>query len=320
MKITTHLRFLMITACLIFFLFQNTYSQSKITSQPNSITFTINASKYKSTSIPNLFNALITNHTYDFYLIDSIDYLSFCKSNNILKTDSLNIRNFYTVKILHELFTSQTASNCSKGLILDIPYFWHWCQDNPRHKIYFTSSNKLLKNCKPPKEFSRYSSYADIDRTPYLFLSDMVSNVPNYYSKSCDTFSTFGWCSEREMAFVALMTTLNYNGKIKAENYHSWSEFIIPMKNIKNEQTYFNVIVDNTFNSIDWVIFKLEQKNEWETQIGSVNQSKWYNTMASSLSEINRINCHLVNEKASDRIENKIVKYLMLNMKKNQKG
>lgn len=309
-------KYLMITSCFIFMVFQKVCSQSVVNIHPKSANIQLITFKYKSTSIPDFFKSIVANHLYNFHRIDSISFLSFCKSNNILATDSLNINNYYTVKILHELFTSQTASNCSKGKILNIPYFWHWCENNPRHEIYMTSSNQLLKNRKPPKEFSRYSCYADIDRTPYLFLSDMVSNVPKYYSKSCDTFSTFGWCSEREMAFVALMKTLNYRGKVKAENYHSWAEIIIPMKNINNEQTYFNVIVDNTFNSVDWVKFKIEQLKDWETQIGSISQSKWYNKMASLQTELNMINGHTVFEMASTRIENQIIKYLLINMKK----
>ncbi|MFH1843193.1 MAG: hypothetical protein ABIF77_08285 [bacterium] len=38
-------------------------------------------------------------------------------------------------------------------------------------------------------------------------------------------FHTFSWCSEREMAFVALLTALGYRGKIEQAGIHTWSAF-----------------------------------------------------------------------------------------------
>ena len=39
--------------------------------------------------------------------------------------------------------------------------------------------------------------------------------------------STFGWCSEREMAFGALMAELGVSTKIKQEGIHVWSEMLV---------------------------------------------------------------------------------------------
>lgn len=154
------------------------------------VEYKVHTFEYDSLTIPNFFSAVIKNHLDDFYKIDSISYNEFCEENDLVSTDSNNILNFFSIKLLHDLFTSQTASDCSKGEILNIPYFWHWTSPNPRYEIYLVETNKLLCQTKPPKEFSKYNSYADVDRTPYLFLSDLFQERPKYYSISCDTFSS----------------------------------------------------------------------------------------------------------------------------------
>lgn len=266
---------------------------------------------YDSLTIPLFFRSLSRNHINDFVIIDSLKFKEFCVANKVDPVDSSNVVKFYTLKLLHKLFTSQTASDCSKGEILNIPYQWHWVQPNPRDEIYFAHNNTLLKDTEPPNEFSKYNSYADIDRTPYLFLSDMVYPELKYYSKSCDNpFSTFGWCSEREMAFIALTTLLQYEGKVVAEGNHSWSEFIIPMKLNDGELQNFKVSVDNTFNSIDWSTINQLKISKWKESLGDSELPKWYNQKAKSETELNKIMSHLVSNKSMLRIENKLVLYL----------
>ncbi len=265
---------------------------------------------YDSLTIPVFFKTLIKNHTKDFYLIDSLEFNQFCLENYLDINDSSNIEKYFMITILHEIFTSQTASNCSKGEILNILYQWHWVDPNPRYEIYFTSTKVLLKDTKPPNEFSRYSSYADIDRTPYLFLSDLVTSELKYYSASCDTFSTFGWCSEREMAFVALTTLFSYEGKVVAEGNHSWSELLISLKLTTGEIQNFRVNVDNTFNSIQWTKISQQEIPEWKKYFGNTNRSVWYNQNAKSIKELSKIENHLVPNKSMSRIENELVEFL----------
>ena len=260
-------------------------------------------------TIPQFFKNLTEKHTDNYILIDS-SYFWFCIEHDLKIKDSLNINKYYTIKILHDLFTSQSAFDCSTGEILNIPYYWHWIEPNPRHSIYSAETNELLTELKPPKEFSRYNSFADIDRTPYLFLSDLVSNMPKYYDQSCDTFSTFGWCSEREMAFTALAKLMNFKGKVVATGNHSWSEFILPMTLNNNKTMCFLVLVDNTFNYVNWSVFDYEINTEWENDLGDSKIEQWYNKMTNSKNELNRIKNHIVSVKASQRIENKIVNYL----------
>ena len=283
---------------------------AKVSPQKPEADYTIKTFHYDSLTIHLFFNALINNHLNDFYTIDSAEFNQFCRTNNINNTDSSNIAAYFTIKILHELFTCQMAYDCSKGEILNIPYQWHWITPNPRYAIVFASNQTLLKDTPPPDEFSRYNSYADIDRTPYLFLSDLVSPELKYYSTSCDTFSTFGWCSEREMAFTALVNLLEFNGKVVAEGNHSWSELVIPMKlNTGNIQT-FKVIVDNTFNGFNWSIITLNNIPNWEKDFGDSSLAGWYNRKANSTDELNKIRNHRVSSQAMSRIETKIVAYL----------
>jgi len=266
--------------------------------------------KYDSLTIPNFFKTLIENHIDDFYKMDSSNINALFSSNDIASTDTQNINKYFTIKILHDLFTSQTASNCSQGEILNIPYLWHWTNPNPRHDIYFVQSRQLLFETQAPHDFSNYSSYADIDRTPYLFLSDLVHDGPKYYSNACDTFSTFGWCSEREMAFVALTNLLNFDGKVIAVGNHSWSEFIVPLK-LKNGQFQnFKVKVDNTFNAVEWTTMDNTEIIAWRNYNGNFSLANWYNQKAKSSIELRKIKNHLASNSAMTSIEMKLVNYL----------
>lgn len=265
---------------------------------------------YDSTTIPLFFKSLVANHIEDYNRIDSLNFLSFGSITEVSIKDSANRTSYYTIKILHDLLTSQSAYDGSKGKILNIPYLWHWINPNPRHEIRFVKNGKLLKDSKSPKEFRNYKSYADIDRTPYLYLSELFEDKPKYYSESCDTFSTFGWCSEREMAFVCLVEILGYEGKVVVKGNHSWSEFIIPMKMKSGTTNNFLVKVDNTFDNVEWTQIENSSLVKWRQEMGSGKLSKWYNTKSHSLKEKKSINEFMISSKAMLRIEIKLVIYL----------
>ncbi len=264
----------------------------------------------------DFFQTLINTHFDNFYKIDSSTYIDFCKTNNLNSSNFKNKKNYFAIKILHELFTSQNPINCSKGQILDIPYFWHWVNPNPRHKIYSTINNQLLVKTKPTKDFEKYNSFADIDRTPYLFLSDLLKDKPLYFTTTCDTFSTFGWCSEREMAFVALTKLLNIKGKVVAENNHSWSEFIIPMTKLDNTTLNFIASVDNTYNKVYWEVIKNKDVAKWSLYLGNSNLAKWYNQKANSPTELNKIKSISIGSKRQKDIDEKVRNYLSILLKR----
>lgn len=265
---------------------------------------------YESKSIPEFFLQLITNHTSDFMHKESDDYFRFCLFYKLAPKDSSNRNHYFTLKILHELFTCGASTNGSRGDILNIPYFWHHVVPNPRHKIHFTKNHKLLKEVYPPKEFSSCASYADIDRTPALFLCDLFEENPKYFTPECDTFSTFGWCSEREMAFVCLLDLLHFKGKTVARGGHAWSEFIVPFNTIDQKTIHLNIKIDNTFNTVEHQIIKEDEFSEWEKYLGNTLECKWYNEMAHSKVEQQKISRFKTSQKAMNRIEQEIVGHL----------
>ncbi|MBW6515631.1 MAG: hypothetical protein K0B81_03310 [Candidatus Cloacimonetes bacterium] len=231
--------------------------------------------EYEPLAIPDFFLALIDNHLEGFYHLENSYYHLICQGNDLDPAESQNLKNYFTISILHDLFTTQTAANYSRGEIFYIPYLWHWVNPNPRHRVYFVENDRLLSNTNPPPEFGNYQTYADIDRTPYLFLSDLVLEKPKYYTERGGSFSSFGWCSEREMAFIALTTLMNFEGKIVASGNHSWSELLIPMIKNDRSQEKFRVIVDNTFNTLQWRPFDQNDLTAWNNDIGSSNLASW---------------------------------------------
>jgi len=303
------------TPILLFFLlviFGSCISDSETKMAKMKIIKPISIYKYEPVSIPVFISQLISNHTPDFAKIDSINYLKFCTFYQFKLKDSTNLNHYYTLKILHELFTCKSPINCSKGEILNIPYFWHHITPNPRYLIYSTGNGKLLKELKPPKEFLSCASYADIDRTPALFLCDLFEANPKYYTADCDTFSTFGWCSEREMAFIYLLDLLHFKGKTVARGGHAWSELIVPFNTTDNKTIHLNIKIDNTFDTVEPRFIKEDEFAEWEKYLGNTLECMWYNEMAHSKAEQQKVSTFLVSPKASSRMEESVVQYIRI--------
>ena len=266
--------------------------------------------KYTPSSIPSFFEQIADNHKVDYYQFAMEDYQRFCLENSIAIEDEVNKDQYFTIRILHDLFTSQSAQNCASGQAWNIPYYWHWIDDNPRHKIYLKESGELLKNLKPNKEFGKYHSIVDIDRTPFLFLKDLFSESPQYTSEACGDFSTFGWCSEREMAFVSLLTLLGHKGKVAAAGGHSWAELILDMTSENGKITAFKVSVDNTFDEINWEAISKSNINIWETKMGDSKTKRWYNEKALSKKEQNRIANFQISSKVMNKLKHQFVSFL----------
>ncbi len=282
----------------------------------NRISQSLNAKihHYDSLTIPQFFLKLADNHSKDFMQIDKEEFTDFCASNELNADDTTNIKKFFTLKIIHALFTSENASNGSRGKILNIPYFWHWCIPNPRHSIRLAENNKLLKDMKPPAEFSKYNSFADIDRTPYLFISELCMENQKYYTPECDSFATFGWCSEREMAFVCLMELIGYEGKVIVSGNHSWSEFIVGMFEKTGKRHDFIVKVDNTFDNVKWD--GTADIPSWKAWKSASKTALWYDQKAHAQSERDKTKHFMVSPITMGRIEQAVVKYLNENLVK----
>ncbi len=264
---------------------------------------------YPPMNIPDFFTTLTQNHFINIYQTGSSQYLEFCKTNELDAEHWENKEKYMTTLFSPDLFTANSASNCSKGSILNIPYFWHWTTPNPRHDILFVETGQKLSQSKPPSHSAKYKSYADVDRKPYFFLSDLVHGTQQYYTSACDTFATFGWCSEREMAFVALTTLIGYEGKVVSQGNHSWTELLIPMKKSNGNIQKFAVSVDNTFNGLRWESITNAELTGWKTKLGDISLAKWYNDQAHSSTELDAIRNHQLSPTGMERMEAKVAKY-----------
>jgi hypothetical protein len=171
-----------------------------------------------------------------------------------------------------------------------------------------------LKSVNPPREFGRYKTYADIDRVPSLFLSDLVTDKPKYYREDCGYFHTFGWCSEREMAYTALLKCLGYKGKIKQSGIHTWSESIARFIKDDSTNSYMIAKVDNTFNTISWKsIDSTRIISEWLTDYGSGSQIEWYNKVAKSIEQQNKLQLITPSRSAIGRIDSLLLEFFNVN-------
>jgi hypothetical protein len=237
-------------------------------------------------------------------------FLEFCEEKNIDPSNLENGRKFYLISFLHEFFTSQTSSTGSKGdLTQEIPYYWHYGLENPRDKIILRSNGINLGSLPPPQEFRRYLHYSSIDRTPALYLTDLFETEAKYQSEEAGIFSTFGWCSEREMAFVCLLDLIGFKGKVVASGAHSWSEFWLSFGKIAGGEVPIIARVDNTYNSLSFEETALNGLNSWTNNFGNTKEAGWYNQKAHSGIEKQRIRNFRVSENAKRRISDSVGRF-----------
>jgi len=274
---------------------------------------TLKQSSAQVISIGDFFNNLC--HDFPAYKELRVnEYTQFSQKYD-LNSESIDSQNqYFKIYFLHDLFTGFSAQNYVSGGILKIPYFWHWVEPNPRHKIVFYGGSINLNKIKPPAEFDIYKSYADIDRTPSLYLDDLLTDSPKYYHEQCSEFYTFGWCSEREMAFNTLLEIMGFQSKIKQTGIHTWSEILLNFKGKDNGIKRIVFKVDNTFDTFEYeLIDEAISIKEWREDIGQGSTIKWYNNKAHSPYEINKVKNIKVNEKASSRIKKLVEVWLQNN-------
>ncbi len=238
-------------------------------------------------SIPSFFGQLFSEIEAEYAPTRISEFDRFRASHDLDSLDTGNLRTFLLIHFFHDLFTCTGASDCARGGLLEIPYFWHWVDPNPRHSIFLLPDSTLLKNLSLPRSYSRYKSYADIDRVPELYLSDLVAEAPRYAHTECGSFFTFGWCSEREMSFLALMISFGFQGKIRQSGIHTYTALWCEFQRSDGEKAVFSAEVDNTFDSISWrPVPAATTLDHWLREIGSGTQIAWYNRMARSREQL----------------------------------
>lgn len=243
--------------------------------------------------------------------LDSI--LTYTASKNLraheLPDTDANREQIRSLLFLHHLFTSGSDMNGNYGGILQIPYFWHWCSNNPRHDIRYMPAETTLTAIEPPKGFEKYKSLADVDRTPYLYLSDLAGDYEKYYHNLVGEMFTFGWCSEREMAFGQLLTQKGYTMKVYQNSSHVWSEVLVHFDSGDGKKSPRVIRIDNTFDYFDMVEFE-STSEKWLADIGEGSMKKWYNKMATDTVEMQKIASLSISNRRFKEMNVKVLKWI----------
>lgn len=178
-----------------------------------------------------------------------------------VENNAFNFRQYAYVQVMHNLFTAEGPVNGS-SLTGDMPYIWHWVEPNPRNFIILKGT--YIEDI----PYEGYKSFAMADRVPNIFLTDFFSDN-KYTHPLIGSFSTFGWCSEREMSYATVMESLGFNTNIVSLGSHTWSNVSVHFQKGGDAVT-FVAGVDNTYNSTVWglQIPQVSGKNRLED---------WYN-------------------------------------------
>lgn len=121
------------------------------------------------------------------------------------------------LQALHRMLTTDYPENYNAGASA-IPYITNW----DRGRL------ELRKNGQPVKEE---------DRTPVIFYRDLVDTI-TYQAPNGKEFYTFGWCSEREMAFASAAWMMGYEPVIIVRGGHAFTLVTINGTLFKVDNTY----------------------------------------------------------------------------------
>lgn len=203
--------------------------------------------------------------------------------------------------LAHDLVTTTNATDGNVGGILSTTYLWHWVSPNPRHGLLLAADGRKLSTIPPPPGAGAYRSFADVDREPVLFLSDMVADTPRYRHPLFGEIRTFGWCSEREEAYGAWVGTLGAVQRIRFSGNHVWSEVLVPSRR-RGDRGRAVLVVDNTFDEI-----RLEpgppDLRAWERDVGSFPAVRGYNAIARSPRVRSQVRDIPVSQASANRID-----------------
>ena len=242
------------------------------------------------TSVPEYFQDLYNRYSASYNRKIDSSYVKLCEELGLEKHNNQNKKQYSQIMFFHDLFTGQYCINFSSGGVFKIPYVFHWTTPNPRHEIISLKDNVKLSSVSPPKEFKQYKTFADIDRIPSLYIGDLFSGEPKYYHPKCGRFYSFGWCSEREMAYNALLSLLGYTCKIKQKGIHTWSEVWLTFYKSDGNSCKIIAVVDNSVDIVEYE--KVRDgltKYKWLKDYGEGTQIVWYNRMARSEIQLKKL-------------------------------
>ena len=102
------------------------------------------------------------------------------------------------------------------------------------------------------------------------------------------------------MAFCALLRTLGFKCKVKQSGIHTWSEVWIGRQ---KQDSSIIAEVDNTFDFVRWRNSGGDETEElWAKDFGRGNDVGWYNAVANSEDELEKLRKISVSEVAAQRI------------------
>jgi hypothetical protein len=233
-------------------------------------------------TLPELFPSLYSRFKTPYQDIRRTDVKNIHRRFR-LRGEASEKEQLYFLLFLHDLMTATGIRDGKTGGLLDIPYYRHWTIPNPRHTLVRNHDSQPLVLIDPPITHSGYDTFADLDRTPDIFLGDLLRDGALYRSPDGKTFSTFGWCSEREMAFTALLTLYGYDARIVQRGSHTWSEVRLTLTVRNGKPVTLIAVIDNTW---DRVRFRRDTEPElpvdtWlDKDIGAGTFIVWYNDRA----------------------------------------
>lgn len=245
-----------------------------------SLSYTVS---FSQENVVFFFNTIYNEYKDDCYKKYDVKNFLFDDQNNINYNKELDYEIIYKLYFLHQLFTTNAAQDCSGSGILSIPYFWA----ESRNNISAPKKSKIL------------------DRTPAIFLSDLVSIYPKYSHEGCGLFHTFGWCAEREMAFVALLRNMGFKADVIASNGHAWTQVNINLDDTEEGNLFIKI--DNTFNNFsigEYIMPSTHNCKSYNYNCEVCLMQKYYNPRANE-----KIDNIIVSTIAAKRIRTKINNY-----------
>jgi hypothetical protein len=207
---------------------------------------------HKDNLLPNYLQKLFTDNQLKLQKKWSKEFRKLCKKYDLNETDNSNIRQYVSVRLLHEMLTAFSGKNGSMGPILKIPFYTLWGDYNPRNEIYMVENNLSIASLPPPKDSGKYLSLSNIERTPVYFIEDLFNEREKYTNKR-DTFASFGDSREREMAFIALANLCGFDASVAADESAIWSFVRVHFVRQNGEKIQLIYRVSNTISSSEWL-------------------------------------------------------------------
>jgi hypothetical protein len=243
--------------------------------------------------------------THFFRFVDSLFYKPEIQQSMLLKQELQNAgykltgndtldRMVTKLAYMHLLLTCYYSVDGDTSGGFGIPYFWNYTNHNPREKIVNIHKGKTLREIPA----SANAIMATQDRTPLIFWGDFMSEDPQYSYEHISAFYSFGWCSEREMAYKAWLGVAGIKSTIGIKADHVWTEVDPP-----GQSGYF-LFIDNTFNR-----FELRRISQRPPAEPGNKYIIWYNQQGADKTIQKRLDAMVISPKRKAYLEHQITTY-----------